>query len=125
RRTTAAWDACGNALLVAVHGFVPQDGVDGHFITALLNSDLFDWLHRIRFYSARIPHGSLRYPVSFWESLPIKLGPQPLIEDISRMSSQISKMTSTAPHGDADELWSRLNRSITELYDVRQEDLDS
>ncbi len=129
RRTTAAWDACGNALLVAVHGFVPQDGVDGHFITALLNSDLFDWLHRIRFYSARIPQGSLRYPVSFWESLPIKLGPRLLIEDISRMSrrmsSRMSRKSSMAPHMDTDALRQHLNRNIMALYEVTLEDLGS
>jgi hypothetical protein len=68
--TTAAWDNEGQALLVAVHGFAPEQ-IDGMYVTALLNSELFDWLHKIKFYAARIPKGSLRYPISFWESLPI------------------------------------------------------
>jgi hypothetical protein len=68
--TTAAWDNEGQALLVAVHGFAPEQ-IDGIYVTALLNSELFDWLHKVKFYAARIPKGSLRYPISFWESLPI------------------------------------------------------
>jgi hypothetical protein len=33
---------------------------------------MFNWFHLIKYYSARIPEGSLRYPVSFLKSLPIR-----------------------------------------------------
>jgi hypothetical protein len=72
RRLTAALDNEGVGLLVAVHGIVPTE-VDPQFLTGLLNSKLFNWLHLNSFYSARIPEGSLRYPVSFFKKLPIRL----------------------------------------------------
>ncbi|MFA5580286.1 MAG: restriction endonuclease subunit R, partial [Methanothrix sp.] len=43
------------------------------FLLALLNSTLFNYIHIIKFYSARIPQGSLRYPISFLSILPIRL----------------------------------------------------
>jgi hypothetical protein len=30
-------------------------------------------LHRVKYYSARIPQGSLRYPISFLDQLPIRV----------------------------------------------------
>jgi hypothetical protein len=119
KTTTAAWDVRGSGLLVAVHGFAPQKSIDGYFITGLLNSDVFDWLHKITFYSGRIPRGSLRYPVAFWKSLPVRLGPQPLIEEISRVSREISLKS----HVPDDELSRQLNKRVSELYELAGSDL--
>ena len=70
RRLTAAYDVEGVGLLVAVHG-VYRFQLSPYFLLALLNSKLYNWLHLQQFYSARIPEGSLRYPVSFVKNLPI------------------------------------------------------
>lgn len=70
RRLTATYDEEGVGLLVAVHG-VYNFQFSPYFLLGLLNSKLFNWLHLQQFYSARIPEGSLRYPVSFLKNLPI------------------------------------------------------
>ncbi|MEW6162248.1 MAG: N-6 DNA methylase [Nitrospirota bacterium] len=72
RKLSAALDTAGYALLVAVHGIPYHSLRDGLFLVSLINSSLLNWLHIVSFYSARIPQGSLRYPVSFYESLPIR-----------------------------------------------------
>ena len=72
RRLSAAYDEKGRAIFVAVHASI-SDKLDPEYQLALLNSKLFNWIHIIKYYSARIPEGSLRYPVSFIESLPIKI----------------------------------------------------
>jgi len=72
RKLTASFDIEGHALLVAVHGIECKDLKKGFFLLSLLNSSLLNWLHIVSFYSARIPQGSLRYPVSFYDNLPIR-----------------------------------------------------
>jgi len=59
-------------MLVAVHGFLP-DNIDLNVVDILLNSNLLNWYHLQTFYSQRIPQGSLKYPINFLESIPIKL----------------------------------------------------
>ena len=73
RRLTGALDADGSVgLLVAVHCVVNRTQYDDKFVLALLNSALFNWIHLKKLYGARIPEGSLRYPVSFIKQLPIR-----------------------------------------------------
>ena len=72
RRLTAMLDEEGVGLLVAVHSVVSEQ-YNHKFLLGLLNSKLFNWLHIIQFYSARIPEGSLRYPISFLANLPIRV----------------------------------------------------
>jgi len=57
-------DEEGVGILVAVHS-VRGDRYSNKFLLALLNSTLFNYIHIIKFYSARIPQGSLRYPRGF------------------------------------------------------------
>jgi len=64
-------DTEGVGILVAVHSVIGSK-YSNEFLTGLLNSTLFNWIHIIQFYSARIPEGSLRYPISFLSNLPIK-----------------------------------------------------
>jgi type I restriction-modification system DNA methylase subunit len=68
----ATYDAEGHALLVAMHAVKPLGAISHLFLTSLINSNMFNWFHLIKYYSARIPEGSLRYPVSFLKSLPIR-----------------------------------------------------
>jgi len=71
KRLTATLDDKGIGILVAVHSVIGIKYSE-HFLLGLLNSTLFNWIHVIQFYSARIPEGSLRYPISFLSDLPIK-----------------------------------------------------
>jgi len=71
RRLTAMLDEEGIGILVAVHSVIGKR-YDNKFLLGLLNSKLFNWIHLIQFYSARIPEGSLRYPISFLTKLPIR-----------------------------------------------------
>ena len=72
-KLTATYDASGHGLLVAMHAVQPSaKRLSVHFLIALLNSKLFNWFHLIKYYSARIPEGSLRYPISFLKTLPIR-----------------------------------------------------
>jgi len=64
RRLTAMLDEEGIGILVAVHSVIGER-YDNRFLLGLLNSKLFNWLHTIQFYSARIPEGSLRDAVPF------------------------------------------------------------
>jgi|GEM_PF-3835233 len=40
-------------------------------LLGLLNSKLLNWYHKTTCYNIRIPKGSLKYPISFFENLPI------------------------------------------------------
>lgn len=72
RRLTSFIDENGSAMLVAVHGFLPNN-IDLNVVDILLNSNLLNWYHLQTYYSQRIPQGSLKYPINFLESIPIKL----------------------------------------------------
>jgi hypothetical protein len=71
KRLTAMRDDEGVGMLVAVHSVIGVKYSDT-FLLGLINSKLFNWIHIIQFYSARIPEGSLRYPISFLSGLPIR-----------------------------------------------------
>jgi len=77
KRLTAQIDKYGYATLVAVHGIYNYNkNIKKEYILALLNSVLFNYFHLITFYTARIPKGSLKYPISFLKNLPIKKTPE-------------------------------------------------
>ena len=80
KEVSAAYDKEGYALLVNVFGIIQRtEKGDLLYLLGLLNSKLIDFIHKIYFFLARIPEGSLRYPKPFWEQLPIRL-PQTLEE---------------------------------------------
>jgi hypothetical protein len=69
---TAMLDEIGIGMLVAVHS-VKSDVYNHKYLLGRLNSTLFNWIHIKQFYSARIPEGSLRYPISFLARLPVRI----------------------------------------------------
>ncbi|MBI1756529.1 MAG: Eco57I restriction-modification methylase domain-containing protein [Fimbriimonas ginsengisoli] len=113
RECTAAPDTEGCALLVAVHG-IAQSRVDYDFLIALLNSALVNRLHRIQFYGARIPQGSLRYPISFWADVPVR-SPDP--EVVTALKSLMAKASPT-DHGEAAKLRQALDTFLFDMYEV-------
>jgi len=83
KKVSAYLDNIGIAPLVAVHTiFVKKKQYTRKANFALLknlllliNSNLIDWYHKKEYYTARIPQGSLKYPVSFLKNLPILTTP--------------------------------------------------
>ncbi|MEM4347550.1 MAG: N-6 DNA methylase [Candidatus Altiarchaeota archaeon] len=71
KRLTAMIDEEGIGFLVAVHSILTNEEHNIKLILGILNSKLFDWIHKDRFYLGRIPEGSLKYPVSFLKELPL------------------------------------------------------
>lgn len=71
KRVASIIDENGSGLLVAVHSIIPNNIKDIKWLTVLLNSNLVNWYHLKTIYSIRIPQGSLKYPVSFFNNIPI------------------------------------------------------
>ncbi len=70
RQVSAIVDEHGSGLLVAVHSIIGNNW-NSYFLLSIINSNLINWLHLKTIYSIRIPQGSLKYPVSFFENIPI------------------------------------------------------
>jgi hypothetical protein len=83
RKLTAMLDEEGVGILVAVHSVIGKR-YENKFLLGLLNSKLFNWIHVVQYYSARIPEGSLRYPSSFLGDLPIRTIDFSDREDVAR-----------------------------------------
>jgi len=106
KRLTAMLDKEGIGILVAVHSVISKK-YDEKYILGLLNSKLFNWIHLIQFYSARIPEGSLRYPISFLKNLPIR-------EIDSKVKNQM------ALH---DRICDLVNKMLTSYQDLKSTNL--
>jgi len=63
-------DNRGSGLLVAVHSIIPKK-INLNLLLSIINSKFINWYHLKTFYAIRIPQGSLKYPVEFFNSLPI------------------------------------------------------
>ncbi len=102
----AFYDSKGEyAPMVAVH-CIDQPAFP-NFSTALFNSLLVDWIYVTKFLAGKIPQGSLKYPISFIESIPIKRNGLPALE------KKLSKVLSTSwPDEDT------MNRLLLEHYEI-------
>lgn len=112
KQLTASLDLQGHALLVAVHSFT-ADEPTMKFVVGILNSKLMNWYHVKKFYSARIPEGSLKYPISFLKNIPIKntsgaakTGITTLVEDVMS-TGKFEKIQKD-----------KLNELVYELYEL-------
>jgi len=131
KRLSANIDTEGFALLVAVHGFVVRDGgLNSLYLLGLLNSNLFNWYHRIKLYSARIPKGSLKYPISFLKHLPIKKCPVIEQKPIINLVSQILFLTQSEDYLENPQKQARvkqyqrqIDQLVYKLYDLRDEEI--
>lgn len=131
RRLTAQIDKYGYAILVAVHGiFNNSINVEKNYILALLNSTLFNWLHLTTFYTARIPKGSLKYPVSFLKNLPIKkihgTDQKPFVELVDRILA-ITKdedyLQNQQKQAKVKTLEREIDQMVYKLYDLTEDEI--
>jgi hypothetical protein len=76
-------DKKGCGLLVAVHSIIPNK-ININLLLSIINSKFINWYHLKTFYAVRIPQGSLKYPVDFFNSLPIPINlvKNKIIEDL-------------------------------------------
>jgi hypothetical protein len=118
RKVTAAYDSTGSALLVAVHA-IQSDRWTPQYLVALFNSVLFNWLHRLTYYSARIPQGSLRYPISFITSLPIRDPDPKTIQELEHLVELLEKPETS----NFITLLVALNQIIFSLYNLDKQEI--
>lgn len=106
-------DKRGSGLLVAVHSVVPNDGQNIGYMLAIINSNLINWYHLKTFYSVRIPQGSLKYPISFFESIPFVEAEKEMQVNIANLQAKITD--NIAQVSELDSNFKRLMASDTGL----------
>jgi len=132
KRLTAQLDLSGYAALVAVHGiFNNNKDVDKNYILALLNSSLYNWLHLTTFYTARIPKGSLKYPISFLKNLPLRKIPKTeqkpfleLADGILAITKDADYMQNPQKQSKVKVLEQEIDHQVYKLYDLTDEEID-
>lgn len=79
-----------SGLLVAVHAIIPRK-IDIYTLLAYINSKFINWYHLKTFYSQRIPQGSLKYPVEFFQHLPIPYNYVKFEKELNSLAKLMSK----------------------------------
>lgn len=132
RRLTAQIDNQGYAALVAVHTVTSKNEIDydNRYLLALINSELFDWYHLTKFYTARIPKGSLRYPVSFLSGLPIKKPKSSLqsqfvdyVDKILAITKDEDYLSNPAKQSKVKEYERQIDQLVYQLYGLTPEEI--
>ena len=125
KELTANIDENGYALLVAVHSIFLKDTdkFNDFYILALLNSKLFNWLHLIKFYTARIPKGSLKYPVSFFKGLPIKELQKVKQQSFIELVDKILAIKQKNLEADTSSLEHQIDQMVYKLYNLTEAEI--
>lgn len=125
KQLTACFDSEGVGLLVAVHCAQLFDNkYDNYFLTGLLNSSLLNWLHLKLFYAARIPEGSLKYPISFLESLPIFSDPNnKIVKEISKLAKEITLQKEKNNSFDYLDTQLKIDELVYKLYGLTEQEI--
>jgi hypothetical protein len=132
RRLSAQIDNLGYGALVAVHTVISKNETDydNKYLLALINSKLFDWYHLTKFYTARIPKGSFRYPVSFLSGLPIKKPGSSLqsqfvnyVDKILAMTEGDNYLSDHVKQAEVKELERQIDQMVYELYGLTPEEI--
>ncbi len=120
QRLTANIDTEGYGILVAVHSAIAldEDEYDPKYLTGLLNSKLLNWVHLKEFYSARIPEGSLKYPISFIKKIPILRASKEQQKKVNDLVTQIYSAESENIEG----LKHHIDELIMDLYGLKEEE---
>lgn len=113
KRLVGIVDLTGSGLLVAVHSVIPKQA-SWQYILALINSNLLNWYHLNTQYSVRIPQGSLKYPISFFKSLPIPSVNKANRVLVGELEKRVDKIVTIKQSG-SDKDTSLLQREIDEL----------
>jgi len=131
RKLSAQFDNEGFGVLVAVHTAIPKNTeYSSLYLLALINSSLFNWYHIAKFYTARIPMGSLKYPISFLKQLPIKAvsinQQKPFIELVDKILA-ITKdndfLQSPTKQSKVHDYEKQIDKLVYELYGLTAEEI--
>ncbi len=134
QKTSAIIDNIGSAILVAVHSIIPFKE-NQKYIIGIINSKLINWYHLKTIYSIRIPEGSLKYPVSFFNNIPIPtIGKESLKSDIikhvdillklneeiktEKLQTKIEQIKQRIEHSE-----DKINQLVYELYELTPEEI--
>jgi len=134
KRLVAMLDTEGIGFLVAVHCIQTDKEHSPKLILGILNSRLFDWIHKDRFYLGRIPEGSLKYPVSFLKQLPTPPDgktetKEKLVESVNRMlnlQKQLGKLGDkktderTKLEDEIRKVDSEIDEKVYEIYGITE-----
>jgi len=122
QRLTANMDNDGYGILVAVHSAILRNEYEynSKFIIGLLNSRLLNWVHLKEFYSARIPEGSLKYPISFIKKIPIY---RATLEQQKPIIDVVNKIYSNENIDDMN-LINEVDELVMDLYGLNDEEKD-
>ena len=127
KELTANIDKEGIGLLVGVHSAIINNPQENNplYVLGLLNSKLLNWYHIVKFYTARIPEGSLKYPISFLEEIPIKqvsLERQKpiisLVESILSITSTKDYLNNTDRQTKVKKLEEQIDEIVHQLYEL-------
>jgi len=115
-------DNDGSGLLVAVHSIIPRK-IKIKYLLGLINSKLLNWFHLNTIYSIRIPQGSLKYPTSFFETLPIAIGDSVASKKIVSLVEKIIEKKAIDSEADIIKLEKQIDELVYKLYDLTEEEI--
>ena len=116
RRPTAALSSGQTALFVAVWGVWAEEDLL-YPVLALLNSKPAAWLHYQQLYTARIPRGSLRVPLSWLAAFPIPAG------DLSELRHLAHCREGATSDAERAQLQEQIDRASAEAYGLGDREL--
>lgn len=121
QKLSANIDNEGFGILVAVHSAIlfDEDQYNSKFILGLLNSRLLNWVHLKQFYSARIPEGSLKYPISFIKKIPIKKTRR---NEQNEIINLVDKLLECIENNEFLILKNKIDELVMDLYGLNEEE---
>lgn len=121
KNVSAIIDEIGSGLLVAVHSVIPFNVTNLKWLLAILNSRFINWFHLKTIYSIRIPQGSLKYPVSFFENIPIA---EPLNKKyFTECVDKILSSKKNNPKSDTKHFEDQIDVMVYKLYNLTYEEV--
>lgn len=114
----------GAGMLVAVHSILPKKPSDIYYLLSIVNSNLINWFHLKTIYSIRIPQGSLKYPVSFFETIPIPEPDSKTRDALTKLVKEIITLNKSPEKNKSKIATTELeiNELIYKLYSVSAKD---
>lgn len=121
QKVAAILDEIGSGLLVAVHSIIPNKTSDIKWLLGIINSKLINWYHLKTIYSIRIPQGSLKYPVSFFQNLPIN---EPMNKELYvLLVDRIISNKRTDPNTNTKEFEDKIDIMVYKLYNLTYDEV--
>ena len=123
KEVSAIIDESGAGLLVAVHTIIPKE-LNIKYLLAIINSKLINWFHLNTIYSIRIPEGSLKYPISFFSTLPIAIAEESTIEKIKKLVDKRLAMNVNIDPSNCEEVEKEIDSMIYNIYNLSAEEIN-